>query len=67
MLFAASAVPALAQGAGDAGAGKALWEGSQTQCRSCHGLKGEGAFGPPLAGRGMTGDEFRQAARKPGA
>jgi len=65
ILFAASVAPALAQGAGDAGAGKALWEGSQTQCRSCHGLKGEGAFGPPLAGRGMTGDEFRQAARKP--
>ena len=65
LLLAASVVPALAQGAGDAAAGKALWEGSQTQCRSCHGLKGEGAFGPPLAGRGMTGDEFRQAARKP--
>lgn len=59
------ATPAFAQAAGDAAAGKALWEGPQTQCRSCHGPKGEGAFGPPLAGRGMTAAEFRQAARKP--
>jgi len=66
LLVSPAPAPALAQGAsGDAAAGKALWEGSQTQCRSCHGLKGEGAFGPPLAGRGMTAGEFRQAARKP--
>ena len=65
MVLAVSVTPALAQSGGDAAAGKALWDGSQTQCRSCHGAKGEGAFGPPLAGRGMTGGEFRQAARKP--
>src|SRR5579871_6438591 len=65
ILLLASVSPVLAQAGGDAAAGKALWEGSQTQCRSCHGLKGEGAFGPPLAGRGMTGAEFHQAARKP--
>jgi mono/diheme cytochrome c family protein len=65
MAVAVLATPVMAQGAGDADQGKALWEGSQTQCRSCHGLKGEGAFGPPLAGRGMTASEFRQAARKP--
>src|SRR5580704_12485565 len=65
IIVAMSASSAVAQGAGDANAGKALWEGSQTQCRSCHGLKGEGAFGPPLAGRGLSGAEFRQAARKP--
>lgn len=57
---------AFAQGAGpDTAAGKALWEGSQTQCRSCHGRLGEGAFGPPLAGRSLSAAEFRQAVRKP--
>ena len=65
IMLAASAPAALAQNAGDAAAGKALWEGSQTQCRACHGSQGEGAFGPPLAGRGITAQEFRQAARKP--
>lgn len=49
----------------DAAAGKALWDGSNTQCRSCHGKDGEGAFGPPLAGRSLSAAEFRQAARKP--
>ena len=46
-------------------AGKALWEGPDTQCRSCHGRVGEGAFGPPLAGRNLSAAEFRQAVRKP--
>ena len=49
----------------DAAAGKALWDGSNTQCRTCHGKEGEGAFGPPLAGRSLSAAEFRQAARKP--
>jgi mono/diheme cytochrome c family protein len=49
----------------DAGAGKSLWDGSQTQCRACHGNAGEGAFGPALAGRGLSAAEFRQAVRKP--
>jgi mono/diheme cytochrome c family protein len=48
-----------------ADAGKALWDGSQTQCRACHGNAGEGAFGPALAGRGLSAAEFRQAVRKP--
>ena len=65
MLAAAFAPSAYAQTMGDAAAGKALWDGSQTQCRACHGAKGEGAFGPPLAGRGITAAEFSQAARKP--
>jgi cytochrome c553 len=55
IILAVSATSAGAQDAGDANAGKALWEGPQT----------EGAFGPPLAGRGLSGAEFRQAARKP--
>ena len=65
ILLAMSVSPALAQSGGDAAAGKSLWEGPQTQCRACHGAQGEGAFGPPLAGRGISAAEFRQAARKP--
>ena len=67
ILVAASLVSRAAaqeQGA-DAASGKALWDGSNTQCRSCHGSAGEGAFGPALAGRGLSSAEFRQAARKP--
>lgn len=50
---------------GDAKAGQTLWEGNATQCRNCHGAKGEGAFGPDLAGRKLTVAQFRQAIRKP--
>ena len=34
-------------------------------CRNCHGEKGEGAFGPDLAGRRMTVATFAHATRKP--
>ena len=51
--------------AGDPQAGKMLWEGPATQCRNCHGAKGEGAFGPDLAGRKLTVSQFAQAVRKP--
>ena len=57
---------ALAQNAApDTAAVKALWEGNNTQCRNCHGKTGEGAFGPDLAGRGLSAAEFQQAVRKP--
>ena len=49
----------------DPAAGKTLWEGNNTQCRNCHGRLGEGAFGPDLAGRGLSPAEFSQAVRKP--
>jgi mono/diheme cytochrome c family protein len=49
----------------DPAAGKTLWEGNNTQCRNCHGKDGEGAFGPDLAGRGLSAAEFQQAVRKP--
>ncbi len=55
----------VAQNAADPAAGKTLWEGPATQCRNCHGKDGEGAFGPDLAGRGLSASEFRQAVRKP--
>src|SRR5437667_12852183 len=54
-----------APASGDAQAGKALWEGAATQCKNCHGLKGEGAFGPDLAGRQLSVPQFRQAVRQP--
>ena len=50
---------------GNAQAGKTLWDGPATQCKNCHGGKGEGAFGPDLAGRKITVAQFRQAVRKP--
>lgn len=49
---------ALAQGAPDLAAAKNLWEGNNTQCRNCHGKTGEGAFGPDLAGRGLSAAQF---------
>ncbi len=63
LLVACSHGMAVAQG--PHAAAIALWEGPATQCRNCHGLKGEGAFGPDLAGRGMTAAQFIQAVRKP--
>ena len=56
---------AAAQQAGNAQAGKALWEGVETQCRNCHGPEGQGAFGPDLAGRALTVAQFSRAIRQP--
>jgi mono/diheme cytochrome c family protein len=56
--FAQNAAP-------DPAAGKALWEGNDTMCKSCHGKNGEGAFGPDLAGRGLSAAQFQHAVRKP--
>ena len=69
-LLAALIMLPLAQGSaaaqtGDAQAGKALWEGAVTGCRNCHGVKGEGALGPDLAGRKLTLAQFTRAVRKP--
>jgi mono/diheme cytochrome c family protein len=56
---------AFAQAQGDAQAGKAYWEGNNSQCRNCHGENGQGAFGPDLAGRKLTLAQFTQAVRHP--
>jgi cytochrome c553 len=59
---------ASAQVTGDAAAGKAYWERGaprNTDCRDCHGLNGEGGFGPDLAGRGLNAAQVEVAARKP--
>ncbi len=50
---------------GDAAAGKTLWTGPTIQCRNCHGAAGEGGFGPQLAGRKITFEQFRHAVREP--
>jgi mono/diheme cytochrome c family protein len=65
MLPFAHTLASAQEAAGDAQAGKALWESPKIQCRNCHGPKGEGAFGPDLAGRGITPPQFRQAVRHP--
>lgn len=51
--------------AGNAQAGKALWDSPATMCRNCHGTNGEGGFGPDLAGRHLTVAQFRHAVRQP--
>ncbi len=48
---------------GTASAGKDAW--MDRRCRVCHGNMGEGGFGPDLAGRGLTFNQFKQATRKP--
>jgi mono/diheme cytochrome c family protein len=68
-LFAAlllAAVPSIAFAqAPDPAAGKKLWESNQLFCKNCHGQDGEGAFGPDLAGRGLSPAQFLKAVRKP--
>ncbi|HWX89114.1 MAG TPA: c-type cytochrome [Rhizomicrobium sp.] len=49
----------------DPAAAKSLWESNNLFCKNCHGKTGEGAFGPDLAGRGLSAGQFQQAVRKP--
>jgi mono/diheme cytochrome c family protein len=52
--------------AGDLERGKILWlETEHIECRECHGVNGEGGFGPDLAGRNLTRVQFIHAVRKP--
>jgi mono/diheme cytochrome c family protein len=48
---------------GDMQAGKAAWDARG--CKNCHGNQGEGGFGPDLAGRQLSVDQFKHAVRKP--
>lgn len=50
---------------GDPEAGKAVWALGNTACRNCHGPAGEGAFGPPLAGRKLSYPRFKEYVRNP--
>ena len=49
--------------AGDIGAGKEFWNGYE--CAHCHGLYGQGGFGPDLAGLGLTFEQFKHQVREP--
>jgi mono/diheme cytochrome c family protein len=57
----------VAQGgaAGDAAAGKTLWDGNTTSCKNCHGATAEGGFGPDLAGRKLSLARVTRAVRQP--
>jgi cytochrome c553 len=47
----------------DIAAGKAFWDAKL--CKMCHGNQGEGGYGPDLAGRGLSPEQFQRAVRKP--
>jgi cytochrome c553 len=64
-MFAALAAAQTPAPAGDPVAGKALWDGNTTSCKNCHANKGEGGFGPDLAGRKLTQAQFLHAVQKP--
>lgn len=49
--------------AGTAEAGKAFWDSQW--CQRCHGANAEGAYGPDLAGRGLTFEQVARAIRQP--
>ena len=48
----------------DIQAGKVLWQ-SGAECRNCHGVAGEGGFGPALAGQTLTAEAYKKALRNP--
>lgn len=50
---------------GDPVAGKTYWDAATTWCSRCHGVNGEGAYGPDLAGRGLSAEQFGRAVRQP--
>jgi len=51
---------------GDPEVGKVFWESLPTaSCKNCHGREGQGGFAPPLAGRGLTTEDFVLAITEP--
>ena len=64
IVLAASHNLAVAQ-SGDHAQAIKLWTGPEAHCRNCHGVKGEGGFGPDLAGRKLTAAQFTHAVRSP--
>jgi cytochrome c553 len=49
--------------AGKVDAGKAFWQAQM--CQYCHGVDGEGAWGPDLAGRGLSEAQIKHSLRQP--
>src|SRR5262249_46755931 len=67
-LFVLPLLQTAASAQGNAAAGKAYWERvapRAVDCRNCHGVSGEGGFGPDLAGRGLNAAQVLRAARQP--
>ncbi len=56
-----------AQPAGDAVAGKAIWNEGTRWCKRCHGENAEGGWGPDLVGRGLSFEHVQRAIRQPWA
>lgn len=50
---------------GDVRVGKAYWEQGTTFCQACHGSRGQGGYGPDLAGRRLTFAQFKRHVRQP--
>ena len=48
-----------------AAAGKVHYTFGNTSCSNCHGVNGEGRFGPALAGRKIPYSRFRAYVRNP--
>jgi len=48
---------------GNADAGKVFWQAQM--CQYCHGVRAEGAWGPDLAGRGLSEAQIKHALRQP--
>jgi mono/diheme cytochrome c family protein len=46
-------------------AGKALMRSGDQRCDRCHGVDGEGAYGPDLAGTALSFAQFTRAVRRP--
>ena len=44
--------------------GKLIWD-EQINCKNCHGAEGQGMWGPPLAGRQSTAQEWITQVRTP--
>ncbi len=61
LLLLATPAALFAQDAPDLKNGEAEFQ----RCTYCHGDKGEGAFGPDLAGRGLSLQQFMKAVREP--
>src|SRR5580693_5779667 len=48
---------------GNGEAGKGFWQAQM--CQYCHGVQAEGAWGPDLAGRGLSEAQIKHALRQP--
>ena len=59
----ATVMPTSASAQGDPKVGETAFRGRL--CYFCHGENGEGGFGPDLAGRGLTVDQYKRAIRQP--